>query len=338
MLKKRFAKTALLLLTVPACLSLSCISRQRQRMLYTNAPAELAFSTPKHEFERVFPGIYDGSVELKNVSANTLKDVLVSTSCFCLKIKSATHFDSLAPGQSVEIPFAIDVAMTGPYKQIISANINGQKRLYFHPVYAIGIAPISELHDTEIVLPDIQRENISQNSQTVTVIKPVETQAKNLTISANAAWLRIKTRMDGNRVVLDATTAPSAPNGDFSVPGNIKYTSNARKIDLNVTISGKIVSQVTAEPALLSFGMVPKGKETAPQTCVVQVTAPFASPVTVSCEENRVHAKVTRQESNKLLLEIRIDTAKSGEIDSVVRVLQNGKTLTDIPVSAFISP
>ena len=336
MLSKRTASLSLLLAGAPALLSLSCLSRQSKPR--STQSAELVFSSRRHDFGRVFPGTYAGTVSLQNATTRAIKDVYINRSCACVVIKAPQQIDRMEPGQSIEIPFTFTVSALGPSKQVLTANIKGTSRDYYHPLRAVGIAPVADIENNEITLPAMPRRNSAETSQTVTLSKPISPEATGISIATHVAWLQIGTRAVGNTLVLEASADRFAPEGAFSVPARIEHLSEGKKMGMGITISGRIISKTTTSPALLTFGLIALGRKPRPQQCVVTVETPLAAPVTVACDDARVHAKVTRQQAGQITLQISIDPAKSGEIDSSVHLRENGKALTDIPVSAFVSP
>ena len=336
MLSARRSRSFILLAFLLVLPSFSCITKTKSA--YVAPPPELVFSPKKHELGRVFEGVHTGTVTLQNATKTTLKDVSVTTTCHCLMIKGPDHFDTLAPGQSVEIPFAFDIVTHGPARQALVANVGKKNRLYYHTLYAFSIFPVGEMEKSELTFPDLTRKQGGERSQTVTLSKPIDLMAKGVTLTTSVSWLHIKTRYAGDRIVFEASAAPFAPDGPFSVPAKINYQKINGRTNMDATISGRIISEITAEPALVSFGFAPRHAKPESKQCTIYVNAPLAAPVTVSCDDARVDAKVTRQETNQITLEIGVDTVKSGEIDSIVHVLQDSKRLTDIPVSAFISP
>ena len=334
------ARSHFLLLALPA-LAFGAVSCKQKAAAPLTAPKmtapDLVFDPPRIWLDRVFPGKYRREIQLKNTSTRTIRNISVQTSCFCVALKDKTEFDALAPGESVKIPFEMEVLSPTPINQLITVSVANEKREYHMPIRGQAILPLTDITNATVPLSELTRPSNGQRTNTVIFRAAVAPETKKITLVSRADWLHLSAVRKGGQMEITAFADDSAPEGNFTAPARLEYTSEAVSTGMDIALTGAVASAIRAEPPLLSFGLAHPHDASLTQSCAVHLRQKNAASITAQSDNPQI--QVTRRSAppDEIRFDVRLLASATGEVQGRVTLKQGDKTLAAVPVSAFIS-
>jgi hypothetical protein len=229
----------------------------------TTAAAPAANAVPKIKFDKT---VYDfgstsmvqkleGKFVISNVGSATLENIKAQPSCGCTTTKP--KIDKLAPGESTDLPFTVNVGMPrGHLEKHITVTSNDPQEPSVNLTLKADIVPTFD-----VIPPNIGLGNIHQGETTnITVeIKRLDGKPLGLTRaeSGNPSIHPKLGTVEGSNQVVELTVEIVAGGSPHVVNDQVRlYAGDAPQPAIVIPVNARIVGDISARPEAQFWGIV----------------------------------------------------------------------------------